>query len=152
MKLAEALVLRVDCQRKISQLRERLSRVVKVQEGDEPAEKPELLLQELNETINQLTVLIMSINKTNSLTPFDENRTIADVLAERDSVMQKRKILDELLEHASIRQDRYSRSEVRYQATVDIPKIQSEIDRLSKEYRELDFKIQEKNWTVNLVE
>ncbi|WP_234410570.1 DIP1984 family protein [Caldalkalibacillus mannanilyticus] len=86
MKLAEALVLRVDCQRRISQLRERLARIVKVQEGDEPAENPDLLLDELNETINELTGLIVSINKTNSLTKFDENRSIADVLAERDSI------------------------------------------------------------------
>ncbi|WP_234410569.1 DIP1984 family protein [Caldalkalibacillus mannanilyticus] len=61
-------------------------------------------------------------------------------------------MLDEILENASIRQDRYSRSEVKYYRAVDIKKIQNQIDSLSKEYRELDFKIQEKNWTVNVIE
>ncbi|WP_240903672.1 DIP1984 family protein [Chengkuizengella sediminis] len=35
MKLAEALILRADLQRKISELRQRLDRVVKVQEDEE---------------------------------------------------------------------------------------------------------------------
>jgi len=39
MKLAEALVLRADCQRKAAQLQQRLERVVKVQEGEPPARR-----------------------------------------------------------------------------------------------------------------
>ena len=41
MKLAEALNQRADLQKRIAQLRDRLSNNVKVQEGDLPAEKPE---------------------------------------------------------------------------------------------------------------
>ena len=41
MKLAEALNQRADLQKRIAQLRDRLSNNVKVQEGDTPAEKPE---------------------------------------------------------------------------------------------------------------
>ena len=43
MKLAEALVLRADCQRKVAQLKQRLERVMKVQEGEQPAEQPDVL-------------------------------------------------------------------------------------------------------------
>ena len=45
MKLAEALSLRKDLEKKISGLKERLENVVKVQEGDEPVESPEELMK-----------------------------------------------------------------------------------------------------------
>ena len=47
MKLAEALHLRADLQKRIAQLGERLQANAKVQEGDEPSEDPALLLSEL---------------------------------------------------------------------------------------------------------
>ena len=66
-------------------------------------------------------------------------------------MLQLRKLFSDLLEQTSITQDRYSRSEVRFQRTVDVAQIQKQMDELSKSYRELDFKIQEKNWTVSLI-
>ncbi|MDH6374007.1 hypothetical protein CA600_16015 [Paenibacillus sp. VTT E-133280] len=150
MKLAEALVNRSDLTRKIAQLKQRLERVVKVQEGEEPAEQPEVLLQELERAVNEQTILIRAINRTNSSVAFNEIWSIADALAERDKMLQLRKLFSDLLEQASITQDRYSRTEVRFQRTVDVAQIQKQMDELSKAYRELDFKIQEKNWTVSL--
>ena len=52
MKLAEALNQRADLQKRIAQLRERLSNNVKVQEGDQPAENPEDLFKELGGSRN----------------------------------------------------------------------------------------------------
>ena len=49
MKLAEALNLRADVQKRIASLKERLIRNAKVQEGDVPAEDPVMLLKELDE-------------------------------------------------------------------------------------------------------
>ena len=43
MKLAEALILRADCQKRIAQLKSRLLTNAKVQEGDKPAEAPQEL-------------------------------------------------------------------------------------------------------------
>jgi hypothetical protein len=40
MKLAEALILRADCQKRIAQLKSRLLVNAKVQEGDAPAGDP----------------------------------------------------------------------------------------------------------------
>lgn len=40
MKLAEALSLKKDLEKRISDLKERLDNTVRVQEGDEPAENP----------------------------------------------------------------------------------------------------------------
>jgi nitrogen-specific signal transduction histidine kinase len=152
MKLAEALVRRADAQRKLAQLKARLQRVVKVQEGEEPAEQPSILLEEIHRTIEELTSWVKKVNQTNCLTPFDSSMSIADALAERDKLMQMRNLLHEILETATIKQDRYSRSEVKFYRTVEVAEIQEQVDELSKKYRELDFKIQEKNWTVEIIE
>lgn len=152
MKLAEALVLRADCQRRIAQLKQRLERVVKVQEGEQPAEDPAELLVELERTMEEFTSLIQKINKTNSHTLYSDGKSLADVLAERDNMMQKRKILNDLLELASIRQDRYSRAEVKFHTVIEVKDLQKQVDELSKDYRELDFRIQEKNWTTDIIE
>lgn len=53
MKLAEALVLRADLQKRIAQLRERLRQSALVQEGEQPPENPEQLLIELDQVLNQ---------------------------------------------------------------------------------------------------
>lgn len=152
MKLAEALVRRADSQKKIAQLRQRLERVVKVQEGEAPAEDPTALIAELEQTLAEQTVWVRRINKTNAATPFNEELSISDALAERDRLMQHRKLLADLLEQASIKQDRFSRSEVKFERTVDVVQIQARVDALSKAYREMDFRIQEMNWTTDLIE
>ena len=152
MKLAEALVLRADCQKKLAQVKQRLERVVKVQEGEEPAEDPNALIQELHQTIDELAGWVKKINKTNALTAFNTNLSISDALTERDQLMQRRNALSEIIENASIKQDRYSRSEVKFHRTIDVAVLQKQVDELSKAYREMDFKIQEMNWSTSLIE
>lgn len=48
------------------------------------------------------------------------------------------------------REDRFGRSEIRYVRTVDVSDFRKELDRYSKELRELDNTIQSLNWTVEL--
>ena len=55
MKLAEALNLRADISKRISQLSERLNANSKVQEGEEPSEDPKELLEELDRLTEQLS-------------------------------------------------------------------------------------------------
>ncbi|MGO4542874.1 DIP1984 family protein [Paenibacillus sp. 2TAB19] len=152
MRLAEALVMRADCQRKVAQIKQRLVRVIKVQEGDKPSESPTELMDELTRTLDHLAVWVKKINKTNALSPFDASISLAEALAERDRIMQHRNILNELLGEASIKQDRYSRQEVKYYTTIEIADLQKEVDELSRKYRELDFKIQEKNWSTDVLD
>ena len=56
MKLAEALSLRKGLERRIANLKERLERTVRVQEGDKPSENPEELMTELDHCLVQLGV------------------------------------------------------------------------------------------------
>lgn len=151
MKLAEALILRADYQKRIEQLKKRLFNCAKVQEGEEPSENPQALLEEIDVIMAELAGLIKRINKTNCSIKFDDTRTLADALVERDILENKRLILSALAETASIKQDRFSRSEVKFISTINIAETQKQIDKLSKEYRELDTKIQGMNWTVDLI-
>ena len=149
MKLAEALNIRADLKKKILQLKERLLRNSKVQEGEEPSENPEALLVELNSGLAELEILIKKINKTNSST-FYGNKTITDLIAERDVLALNLSIKREFLKEASEKINRYSNTEVKILSTVNIAEKQKEIDKLSKILRETDMKIQELNWTTEL--
>jgi hypothetical protein len=150
MKLAEALILRADCQKKISQLRQRLSRSVKVQEGEQPPENPQSLLNELEGAIAELTSLIQRINRTNSNTALSDG-TLSDALARRDTLGIKRSAIDGVIQNAAIVTNRYSQSEVKFVSTVDIADLQSQLDGTSQEYRLLDAQIQALNWQVELL-
>lgn len=152
MKLAEALILRADTKKRFEQLRQRLTNNAKVQDGDKPSEKPEDLLKEIEQTANEYEKLIKQINKTNSETEFSKGVTLTDALAERDVLMLRRGIYTGLVNAATISQQMYSRSEIKFVSTIDVGKTQKTVDKLSKQYRELDAKIQEFNWKTDLAE
>ena len=151
MKLAEALIKRGNLQKRIDALKEKLIRYAKVQEGEKPPEQPEEIYKELKGCLDELTVFVQRINKTNSEVMFDEKRSIADVLAYRDVLLLKYKILNKVIESATSLIDRYSKKEIKILSTIDVKVYQKDSDNVAKEYRELDLKIQEKNWSVDLL-
>lgn len=151
MKLAEALILRADLQKRIDQLRVRLNNNAKVQENDEPSEKPEDLLNELDSNINQLKILIKQINKTNCVT-VSNGQTLADLIAERDTLTLKSNILRGFLNIAGQKVNLYSTTEIKIMSTVDVPALQKELDLLSKKIRETDTELQQANWLTELIE
>ena len=129
MKLAEALILRADTQKRIAQLKERLLLNAKVQAGDQPAEKPESLLAELEEATCQLIALICTINRANAAAQV-EGQSLADLLAERDARMAQAAILRAFLAGAAAKVDRYSQKEIALLSTVDVATKQKEVDAL----------------------
>lgn len=151
MKLAEALILRADLQKRIDQLRVRLNNNAKVQENDEPSEKPEELLNELDSNINQLKVLIKQINKTNCVT-VSNGQTLADLIAERDTLTLKSNVLRGFLNIAGQKVNLYSTTEIKIMSTVDVPALQKELDLISKKIRETDTELQQANWLTELIE
>lgn len=151
MKLAEALNLRADLTKRIARLKERLVNNAQVQEGDIPAEDPETLLKELDDNILELANLIKVINKTNSST-YVEKQSIADMIAERDALGLKISVLRKFLDEAAAKVDRYSSKEIKILSTVNVAEKQKEIDKLSKEYRLIDTKLQGLNWTTDIVQ
>ena len=152
MKLAEALILRADYQKRIEQIKQRLTRNAKIQEGDEPAETPANLIKELERISKELLRLIQRINATNSAVKLEKGLTISDAIAVRDVLRLKHTIYRDLAEAATVTHDRYTKSEVKYRSTVKVSEIQKQADELAKEHREIDAKIQEANWRADLIE
>ena len=151
MKIAEALILRADIQKRISQLKTRLNNNAKVQENEEPTENPKFLLTELDDLISQLNDLIIKINKTNTLSKI-EGISLVELIAKKDTLSQKVGILREFIEIASQKIDLYSSTEIKVFSTVNVPAQQKQLDKLSKEIRETDTKLQQANWTIDLIE
>lgn len=149
MKLASALSERSDLQRRLSELNRRLENNAKVQDGDQPAENPEALLNEMNQAFTRLEELIAHINLTNAKT-VSGDATLTELLARRDCLKQRVNMMRSFLEAASAKVDRYSTKEIKVTSTVSVSELQKQNDKLSKELRELDEKIQELNWTTEL--
>ena len=127
-------------------------RSAKVQEGEAPPEAPADLLAEVERTAGELEALIRRINRTNAQTPLDDGRTLTDALAARDVLGVRRAIYADLATAATVTQDRYSKSEVKFKSTVSVAETQQRADRLAREFRELDARIQEANWRTELAE
>ncbi|MBR6989372.1 MAG: DIP1984 family protein [Bacteroidaceae bacterium] len=151
MKLAEALAIRKDTQKRIEQLKSRILNNVRVQEGDEPSESPSELMKELDSCLNELQTLVYLINKTNMHT-VSEGKTLTQLMAEKDILGMRVNALRDVFNKASESQDRYSRSEIKMVTTIDIKPLGRQIDKLSKELRELDIKIQGLNFITDLEE
>lgn len=150
MKLAAALIERADLQTRLTQLQTRLLNNAKVQEGVKPNEDPKDLLKELDEVSKQLEDYIYRINMTNAATLVDET-PLTSLLAKKDVLTKKISILRAFLNESSALVDRYSLKEIKIDSTVDVAKLQKDLDSLSKELRLLDQKIQEINWTTDLI-
>ncbi len=150
MKLAAALIERADLQTRLTQLQTRLLNNAKVQEGVKPNEDPKDLLKELDEISKQLEDYIYRINMTNAATLVDET-PLTSLLAKKDVLTKKISILRAFLNESSALVDRYSLKEIKVDSTVDVAKLQKDLDALSKELRLLDQKIQEINWTTDLI-
>lgn len=149
MKLAEGLSVRKDLQTRIEQLKARLLNNMKVQEGDQPSERPEDLMKELDGCLKQLQDMMFRINATNMHTVKD-GRTLTEMMAAREVLGKRVQILREAFDRATQSQDRYGRNEIKYVMTVDIPALRKQIDKYSKQLRELDMEIQALNFATEL--
>ena len=149
MKLAEALQERADLNRKIEQLRSRLSSNAVVQEGECPAEEPSELLKELDECTARLEELICRINLTNCGAVV-EGKTLTAWIAEKDVLTLRLGIYRNFLTEASQTARRAARTEIKILSTVDVKELQKTVDRMSRELRLIDNRIQETNWKTEL--
>lgn len=151
MKLAAALSLRKDLEIRISKIKDRLENVVRVQEGDKPAEEPQELMDELDSCLSQLELLIYNINVTNMSIVADDGRSMTKLLAERDIFKKRVDILRNTFNEATNSGSRY-RNEIRYVTSIEVKPLRQKLDKFSQQYRMLDMKIQELNFTNDLVE
>lgn len=151
MKLAEALQERAFLNRTIEQVKSRLMNNALIQEGEEPSENPRDLKNALDKAIDRLEYLIAHINKTNSETVVD-GKTLTEMISEKDALIIKISAYQDIISSASQSTYRARGSEIKIKPSIDISAWQKEADKISKEIRELDNKLQSSNWLTDLAE
>lgn len=151
MKIAEALILRADLQKKSASLRERIGKNVVVQDGDTPFEDPDKLLKEAYSVLQEFETLVCRINQSNSVTKLPDGRTLTEAIAHRDMLAAKHSLLNHAIANSQKDPDRYSRSEIKWVATVNVQSLQKQTEDLAKKIRELNVAIQACNWESDLV-
>lgn len=151
MKLAEALQERADLNRAIEQLHSRLDSNSLVQEGETPAEDPNSLKRELDSSLERLAYLIARINITNCQTECD-GQSLTELIAKKDALTVKISAYRDIISTASQLAYRARSTEIKIKPTISVVDWQNEVDRMSKELRLLDNRLQACNWTTELIE
>ncbi|MBQ4474234.1 MAG: DIP1984 family protein [Lachnospiraceae bacterium] len=151
MKLAEALQERADLNRSIEQLRSRIQMNVLVQEGEKPAEDPQRLIKELEESLARLEELICKINLTNCKTVVD-GQTLTELIAKKDVLKLRQSALRDIIYSASQSTHRARNTEIKIQPVVSVEKLQKQSDAAAKQLRLLENQIQQANWLTDLIE
>lgn len=157
--IGEALNHRSDLQKRIAQLKERVSTCVLAQEGEEPPESPNALLAELDERCDELEELIAKINHTNAGARLATGETVTEGLARRDVIALRQGALRAAINAATggdiggrFGLTRYTRSEIRMVRHVKVSELQTRLDTLAQQRRALDNRLQEHNWQSMLME
>jgi hypothetical protein len=156
MKLAEALALRSDAQKRSAQLESRAIASARYQEGEQPSESAADLLAEARAVTDEVEALVRRINRTNAATELEPGVTITDAIARRDALARHRKLLAGVADAAAGggggRMWRQLRSELREVTDLPVGELRREADDVSRQCRELDVRLQQANWATDLVD
>jgi Family of unknown function (DUF6847) len=150
MKLAEALLLRADIQKKLTSLQARAQKYALVQEGERPAEDPQAILREVEDVTGELQRLVFAINRANLQHKIKTGETLTEALAKRDTLVLRHSTLEGVIGACARPPERYGVKEIRWVTTLDVRELQSQADALAKAIRELNAAIQEAGWQVEL--
>jgi hypothetical protein len=156
MKLGEALTVRADAARRVEQLQARIVASARFQEGEEPAEDAAALLAEAGRALDELEQMIRRINRTNAVATVGPARTITDALARRDTLRLRHALLTAAADAAAGKNRagavRQLRSELKMLAALPASRLRAEADVIARELRELDVRLQQANWEVELLD
>lgn len=100
----------------------------------------------MRNAIQELEALVVRINKTNNKTVVKGEGSLMEALAKRDSL----KMLSEKLRNIRYAAQVNNSGEANLKTTIDIAKLQAEMDETGRAFREIDSKIQEINWLTEL--
>ena len=152
MKLAEALLIRSDMQKKLAQLKGRIRNNAKVQEGDTPSEDPNKLIVSASQIISELTGLIERIHRTNAIAKTDKGQSMLTLLVERDTLEMRHKLLLDAIEAANSEADRYSHREIKWHVLVSVASLQKQADDIAMKLRQINIITQSNNWQIDLID
>ena len=150
MLLAEALLERADAQRRLAELKHRVAENAQVQEGEEPAEDPQRLLDEAARVAERIRQLIVAVNVTNAVTRLPDGATVTEALALRDLLGTRVRLLHDAAAQAAQRPQRFARAELRTVPVLDAGVLRRQADRLAVDHRRLDIALQQVNWSTEL--
>lgn len=152
MKLANALSERATLQEKITDLRNRIELNSVAQDGETAAEDPWELLQALDDTLAQYEKILTAINLTNSRTMTPERSPVTELLSRRESLEKPIDALNRMAQSATQSMHRYGRNEIKWYPTISISQMRKIMDESEKQLRGLKDRLQEINWTTELIE
>ena len=151
MKLAEALILRSDLNKKIQSLKERIGRFSVVQQGDLPHEDPEDIFRQAHSVSKSLQDLVVKIEQSNIVARIKDGRTIAVALAERDHLIQLHAFVGAAIGGTKKEPERYGVKEIKWVSTISVKDYQKRLDDYSKLIRDINVMIQEANWNFEMI-
>lgn len=150
MKLAEALLLRRDLNNRLFQLRNEISSSMLVQEGDTLDRSITELFKEYDEINQQYSELVVAINRKNATASLaDSALLLMEALEQREQLRRKHALLTQALDETKAA-PRMGRNEIRLVRTIDTKTLTEQLNTTAKQLRELDGKIQQTNWLVDL--
>lgn len=147
MKLGEALSLRAAQAGLLGDLRVRISRNALTQEGEEPTEDVDELLEAHRELSEEHRSLVKRIHAANSASG------LLELLMEREHLRRLRAAHEEAIKAAAGGGGglfRYSRNEIKMLPTVVVADEIKKRDDLNEKIRVLDAQIQAQNWTIEI--
>lgn len=150
MKLAEGLLLRADMQKKLASLRERIGKNAIVQDGEKPHEDPNKLLAEAFAVLREFESLVFRINQANLRNTLADGRSLTQAIGHRDMLVAQHSLIQHGIANSQKESDRYSRTEIKWVATLKVSSLQKQSEDLAKKIRELNVLIQEANWSSEL--
>lgn len=165
IKLAEALIERKGLKDRITFLEQRIHGCATYQEGAEPTEDANQLLQELDTAYAEFGSLIVRINRVNAsavltdagvataTVALPEGVPLTELIVRRDLSIRQQNALQRVAQHvrANLSGTRGMRSELRMVTKVDLNQLESQISKLGASARKLDAQIQGANWTIELI-
>ncbi len=149
MKLAEALRIRADLQRKISQLKECLKDGPKVREGDAPAADANDLYAQLDDCLLLFEELVTRIRETSRQTVHN-GQTLSQMMARKEGLSIRVSLMRDVLSHVA-GSEGCGGDGMEAGRRVNVPEWRRETDHYSRQLRELDMDIQRLNGSVELV-
>lgn len=151
MKLAKALILRADAQKKLASLREGVGSHCKVQEGTDPQEDPADLMKEAFGVIKELRNLAEKINHANANSTLPNGRTLTSAIAQRDELIQQHSLVQHAIKSVRHYDERYyGMSASTWVDIINVKKLRKQADDLARKIREINLSIQEANWQIEL--
>ena len=150
MKLAEALLLRADQQKKLVSLRERIGKNAVCQQGDQPHEDPNDLIKEAFQVLGEFEDLVSRINSANAVNKIHDGRTITQAIAARETLGRQHSILQHAITSSQQTLNRYGMSEIKWVSQVKVASLQKQLEDVAQKIRGLNVAIQETNWKVEI--